>query len=237
MFVAIKDIIKEIVYKIIPLPYQVSFSQSGEDAIIDFLFNGLSINKPTYLELGVYTATTSNTYKYYLKGARGVLVEADENLISNIIKKRPFDTVINCGIASKNVESADFYIFSQKGIGTFSKEEALKRQKSGQYTLEKIAKVSLLTINKLIETNFATYPDFLSIDIEGLDFEVLQTLDYTKYPIPVICAETCTYSENHIKPKDKRIEEFLLTKGYFIYADTYINTIFVNEKWFLNKVK
>ena len=74
--------------------------------------------------------------------------------------------------------------------------------------------------------------DFLSIDIEGLDLDVLKSLDYEKYSIPVICAETCTFSETHIKPKDKSIEDFMLTKGYFLYADTYVNSIFVNENWF-----
>jgi len=53
------------------------------------------------------------------------------------------------------------------------------------------------------------------------------------YPIPVICVESCDYSETHIKPKDNQIIEFLTSIGYEVYADTYINTIFVNRKWFL----
>ena len=65
-----------------------------------------------------------------------------------------------------------------------------------------------------------------------MDLLVLQSLNFDEYPIPVICAETCTYSENYIKPKDLRISEFMRGKGYFVYADTYINTIFVNSKWF-----
>ena len=75
----------------------------------------------------------------------------------------------------------------------------------------------------------------LSLDIEGLDLEVLKSLDFEKYPIPVICVETCTYSENHIRPKDKTILEFVMSKGYEVYADTYINTIFVNKAWFYKK--
>ena len=65
-----------------------------------------------------------------------------------------------------------------------------------------------------------------------MDYEVLKSLDYNKYPIPVICAETCAFSETHIKPKERMIEDLMLSKGYLVYADTYINTIFVNEKWF-----
>lgn len=237
MFITIKDAIKKIVYKIIPPPFQInhasSFSQAGEDSVIDFLLGMVGIEKPVYLELGVYDPIIcNNTYKFYLRGARGVLVDADESLISNIKEKRPYDKIIHCGIGVDDGREADFYIFNLKAINTFSKQEAEKRQQSGQYKIEKIVKVPLLTINKIIENHLTICPDLLSIDIEGFDLEALKTLDYEKYPIPVICAETCTYSENHIKSKDKRIEEFLVMKGYFNYADTYINTIFVNEKWF-----
>ena len=90
----------------------------------------------------------------------------------------------------------------------------------------------MVNINTLIAENFDDYPDLLSIDIEGLDLAVLKSLDYEKYPLPVICVETCTYSENHIRPKDPTIADFLSGKGYEVYADTYINTIFVNKKWF-----
>ncbi|MGB4938039.1 MAG: FkbM family methyltransferase, partial [Ferruginibacter sp.] len=92
-------------------------------------------------------------------------------------------------------------------------------------------------INDLIKNNFAGYPDLLSVDIEGLDLAVLQSLDYEAYPVPVICVETCVYSETNVRPKDPAIAEFMVTRGYEIYADTYINTIFVNKHWFYSKSK
>jgi hypothetical protein len=52
----------------------------------------------------------------------------------------------------------------------------------------------------------------------------------------VICAETCQYSENHIRPKAYEIEAFLKTKDYQVYADTYVNTIFVHKNWFYHKL-
>ena len=172
----------------------------------------------------------------YKNGGRGVLVEADITQIELIKKHRPEDIVINVGISSGEDNEADFYVFELQGYNTFVKEEAMYRERNSPHKIVRIEKVLLTTINNIIETNFNSYPEFLSIDIEGLDFEVLKSLNFEKFPIPVICAETCTFSESHIKPKDKRIEEFMLTKGYFKYADTYINTIFVNENWF-NKVR
>lgn len=234
MFIKLKDKIKNFIYKVVPLPYtNESFSQAGEDCCIDFLFSQLKISAPSYLELGVYKPKlASNTYRFYKNGATGVLVEADKSLIEEIKRVRPKDTILNIGVGFSEVTDADFYIFEEPAHNTFNKQEAEYRVKFGSYKLVKIEKIELKSINAIISENFKSTPHFLSIDIEGLDLDVLKSLDFNKYPIPVICAETCTYSETHIKPKDKSIEEFMLQIGYFVYADTYINTIFVNEHWF-----
>lgn len=234
MLVPLKDYIKNTIYKIVPPPAaSESFSQAGEDCCIDFLLQQLRITKPSYLELGVCNPIIgSNTYLFYSRGANGVLVEADKTQIDFIKKQRPNDKVINVGISSSGQSEADFYVFELQGYNTFVKEEALHREKNSPYKITRVDKVKLESINAIIANNFKSYPDLLSIDIEGLDLEVLQSLDYTKYPIPIICAETCTFSETHIKPKNKLIESLMLSKGYMVYADTYVNTIFVNEKWF-----
>lgn len=211
-----------------------TFSQAGEDAVIDSILWQVGLLKPRYLELGVcHPWNGNNTYKYYLRGARGVLVEADESQIPFIKKARPKDVVLNIGVNFTGEREADFFIFKEKSINTFDKTEAAIREQRGNKIM-KTVKVPLKTINEIIAENFQQYPDILSIDIEGVDFQVLSQLNYDLYPIPIICAENCTYSENHIKQKDRKIEELLLSKGYFLYADTYINGIFVHEQWFKN---
>jgi len=234
MLIKLKDSIKQFIYKTIPPPYtNQSYSQAGEDCIVNFLFSQLGITSPTYLELGVYHPKTgSNTYKFYTNGGKGVLVEADKTLIHEIKDLRPNDIILNYGVGTGESAEAEFYIFEEPAHSTFDKSEADNRVKTGSYKLLRTEKVKLKNINTILSENFKTVPHFLSIDIEGLDLSVLKTLDFNKFPIPVICAETCTYSENHIKPKDKTIHDFMLNMGYFIYADTYINTIFVNSNWF-----
>ena len=234
----LKNLIKGIIFSVIkpPIAYVSvpnTYSQAGEDAIVHFLFTGKKVFNITYLELGVCLPDEgNNTYFFYKNGSRGVCVEADETLIKRIIDTRPEDKVLNVGVGITDETTADFYIFNEPSLNTFSKEEAEFREKHGSYKIQKVAKVQLKTINKLIEENFVTYPQFISIDLEGLDLKVLQTLDFKRFPIPVICVETCTYSENHIKPKDNIIVDFMLCQNYFAYADTYINTIFVNIDWF-----
>jgi FkbM family methyltransferase len=234
----LKHKVKEAIYKIIPPPHaNESFSQAGEDCVIDFLLQELNIQTPSYLELGVCNPIIgSNTYRFYKRGANGILVEADSTQIEFIKKARPNDKVINLGISASNQTEAEFYVFDIQGYNTFIKEEALHREKNSPYKIIRIDNVKLESINNIISQNFSTYPTLLSIDIEGLDFEVLKSLDTEQFPIPIICAETCTYSETHIKPKDLSIDELMKSKGYVVYADTYINTIFVHENWF-NTIK
>jgi len=201
--------------------------------VVDFLFQGAGIKRPAYLEIGVYRPKHgSNTYKFYDKGARGVLVEVDYTLIEEIKNARPEDKILNIGVGPEEVKEADLFVFEEPSLNTLSKEEANYRVLNGSYKIKEVIKVELKSINKIIEENFQSYPDFLSLDIEGFDLEVLKTLDYRRFPIPVICAETCEYSVNHVKNKDWKIISFMESIGYFSYADTYINTIFVNHNWF-----
>jgi FkbM family methyltransferase len=211
---------------------QLSYAQAGEDAIIDFLFEGVNIYRPTYLDLGTnHPRMGNNTYKFYRKGGHGVLVEADPSLFLPIKRLRSRDTVLNVGVGKGDARSAAFFVFDLAAINTFDEREAQLRQQEG-LRLKEVVEVPLKTVNELIAEHFTKTPDFLSVDVEGLDLAIMKTLDIQKYPVPVICVETCLYSTTHIKGRDTSIIQFMESIGYFVYADTFINTIFVNKNWF-----
>jgi FkbM family methyltransferase len=216
------------------LHQQSTFSQAGEDAILRFLFLDypMKLSEVSYLDIGARHPTSgSNTFLFYSCGASGVCVDADKTAIPLIREYRPRDKVLHVGVSTSSGGDADFY-YMESGGSTLSKEEAERRERLGGAKILGVLRVPMTDLNTLIQQNYETFPVFLSIDIEGLDLAVLKTLDFGKYPIPVICVETCTYSETHIRLKDNSISNFLLLKGYETYADTYINTIYVNKKWF-----
>ncbi len=231
------DFIKRAIRKLVFNNPTLSYSQAGEDVVVMHLLNDIGIKQIKYLDIGANKPTFgSNTYLFYSRGNTGVLVEADPSLIPRLKSYRKRDEILNIGVAVSEEKELEFYIFNEPGANTFNKEEALKRDQQGLHKIVDTIKVPLISINELIKNNFKTYPDFMSIDIEGLDLEVLKSLDIVKYPIPIICVETCQYSTNHIRPKDLSIGEFMKSIGYFAYGDTYINTIFVNENWFKSKL-
>lgn len=212
-----------------------TYSQAGEDAVLSFLFHEKKLPRITYLDLGTNKPIWgNNTYLFYTRGSRGVCVEADSTLISSITQERPGDTVLNLGVNIRGDGEvfADFFIFNEPGLNTFDQKEAASREALGTFKVIRTDRVRLITLSEIIDQYCGQIPDLLSIDIEGLDLPVLKSLDFSKYPVPVICAETCTYSENHVRPKNDALIEFMTQSGYFVYADTYINTIFVRAGWF-----
>ncbi|MFM7886227.1 MAG: glycosyltransferase family 2 protein, partial [Pseudanabaena sp.] len=55
---------------------KMSYSQCGEDLIIQFIFSSLGISKPSYIDIGAYDAhKLSNTAVFYEQGSRGINIE------------------------------------------------------------------------------------------------------------------------------------------------------------------
>lgn len=229
-----KNLFRKVVNKILLPHSQLAYAQSGEDLILAHLFYKAGIQKPSYLDIGAnHPSYISNTYFFYLRGSKGVCIEPNPSLYKQIKKVRPRDTVINAGIGLDNTLEADFYLFPPEadGLSTFSKRDAeywgdVGMKNVGKIQYKEIIKMPLITVNEILKKHFTERPDFISLDVEGLDLEILRSLDYAKYAPKVICVETLLYDENQKESKNKDIIDFLESKRYHIYADTHVNTIF-----------
>jgi FkbM family methyltransferase len=207
-----------------------SFSQLGEDRILDFLFQSLKIKNPTYLDIGAnHPVNGNNSYFFYHRGSKGVCVEPDPALYAQIKQVRKRDICINAGIGISENTLSDFYIFPEPytGWNTFSKDEA-EHRKENWHPYDRVIKMPLQNINDILEKNFKATPDFISIDVEGLDFDILKSMDFNKHKPKVFLIETLHYfNEKNKADKQQHIIDFVCSKGYSVYADTYVNTIFL----------
>lgn len=211
---------------------RISYSQSGEDLIIEQVFMVLGTKQVTYLDLGANHPTRfSNTYLFYRKGGRGVCVEPDPILQPLFRKWRKRDTLLTCGVGPEQ-GVAEFYIMTTNTLNTFSKEEAERYQGYGRQRIEKIIRLPLLPVNEILQENFVACPNFVSLDVEGLDLQILKSIDFRRWRPEVFCIETLTYTENRTERKLDEIIEFMKDQNYMVYGDTYINTIFVDmQAW------
>lgn len=213
---------------------RASASQSGEDTIIAYILMvvGRSIPDCTYLDLGANHAKfLSNTFYFYQKGARGVLVEANPNLIGELKLFRSGDVILNRCVSPVGGQSVPFYIMSGDGLSTSDREEAefIIRENPALY-IEKTVEVETITVNELLDKYFDGAPTIMNIDIEGNEMDILHSINFTQHRPLIISVETIPYRV-HLVVDEKRTEIVHLMDelGYAEYAFTGINSIFVDR--------
>ncbi len=210
-----------------------SFSQAGEDLLIRFAFRFLNITDSAYLDIGAHHPThLSNTFNFYQNGSRGVCIEPNPALAKLFKKIRPRDTVLGVAVGTVKGETT-LHIVSDNALSTISSVQAEYFSGTSKHVVAKEIRVSTRTVMDIISEYFPTTPpDLVSLDIEGMDLEVLKSFDFTRCRPPVFCVETLTYDETKAVHKIPEIIEYMTSRGYFIFADTYLNTIFVDkQRW------
>lgn len=210
---------------------KISYSQSGEDIIIEYLFRLRKIDQPVCLDIGAYhPIAANNTYKFFLKGSKVVNIDANPAAIESFATIRPADTNLNIGIGAGDGEF-DFYIMEDAALNTFSLEEKIGLEKMGS-RLKEVRKIKMVPVNQVLKEYFDdTVPDLVSIDAEGVDFDIIKSYNFSKYAPKVICIESINYTPDGTGTKRIDLCRFIEEAGYFEYANTNINSIFVNKAW------
>ena len=189
----------------------------ADDIVLLELIQRLGLTEIEYLDIGVcHPVMRNNTYSLYDLGWKGVLVEPNPIFHSLISQYRERDHLLACGAGTVSGE-LDYYAFPDRlGYGTFDEKLGKARIECGLRCT--IKKIPIIGINEIIEENFKGHPTIIDVDIEGMDFELLNHLDTDKYPVEIIMCETLSDEEKYRIMMNK--------KGYSKYACIGENTIF-----------
>jgi len=163
-----------------------SYSMDQEDLVVKEYFK--EKNKGFYVDVGCYhPLQRSNTMLLYQKGWRGINIDISDFSIKLFNFLRPDDFNLNLAVSNKE---GHIDMFFQKKLSQLStiKEKNAKNVFQGNILSKKILSKRLTSV--IDESKYKDQKiDFLNIDVEGADFEVLQSLNLNKYSPELICIE------------------------------------------------
>lgn len=214
-------------YTMIRKRFTGSYTKNKEDIIaLELLkeYTDRPIDQMKYVDIGAnHYKRGNNSYLFYEQGARGILVEADPLLCRKLKKHRSGDKIENVAIG---VGGGDipFYILSLPTRSSMDKSHVDQSVKEGLY-IKEIIDIPCKNINDLLD-EYCFEPDYLSIDIEGMDYRVLRMLNFEKFKIKVIVAE----QTNELNAKGESMDAYMMQQGYEVYKNCGSNVIYRLKK-------
>lgn len=212
----------DVIYKafISPSKPKLSFSQYSEDLIIQTYFaKGKCDGR--YVDVGCHHPRRgSNTYGLYKKGWSGILIDLEECKVKANQMARVRDRVVLAAVSDKEVW---LDIYSDK---KYSTNTTIKRQ-DDQDGKALIGRIKTQTLTKILEENhFPAQFELLSIDVEGVDFEVLKGLDLKIYQPEIICIENWKALSGIDAILGSETHQYLIKQNYQLIALTGLSTIY-----------
>lgn len=212
----LKECIRRKIYK----RYNVSFSKSGEDMQLKQLLRGNG--KGVYVDVGCWDPVkASNSYYFHLRGWKGICVDPNPKMQKLFGKKRKSDIFVNQAVGVGN-ETLTYYMLED----ALSSMNTLDYDFIQQHDLEdKIIRrqmIQTVSLKTILEEHLAIGEaiDFLDIDVEGFDLEVLQSNDWEKFRPKIILVESDADLKTDLQSD---ITKYLEGKGYGIICKSLIN--------------
>jgi FkbM family methyltransferase len=223
------SILKKIYWRIKSLFYpdgNINYGQDGEDLILARFLDGQS--KGFYVDVGAHHPRRfSNTYLFYRLGWSGINIDAMPGSMDSFNVIRPRDINVESGVAGLSGKLS-YYRFNEPALNTFNELEALSKNHP-PYKIIDVIEVEVNRLDFLLDRHLPSGQkiDFLTVDVEGLDEEVLRSNDWSRYRPRFILAETL---RTDMLNMDKcPVVQFLRSVGYKPVSKAYNTSFFERE--------
>jgi FkbM family methyltransferase len=204
------------------------YSQARED---EFLNDNYFKNKRNgvYIELGALDGVLYSNTKFFEDNLSwsGILIEPHPIKYDSLKINRPNNFLFN-NLVSNSEKELSFRYFCDNFSGVSGVEETLPKEHFyGFYDVihEPQGRINIIprTLTSIITSTNIKHIDFLSLDVEGHEYEVLLSYDFS-IPIDVILIETLGGSQCE---RDNLCRELLINNGYKFSEKYKHNEIFV----------
>lgn len=198
------------------------YSQNNEEKIVlDYFKN----HKGTFLDIGANDGITlSNTHRLALSGWSGVCVEPSPTSFGQLSRLYKDNQNIQCipFAISNSPGKCKFYESNEHlGKGDYSLLSTLVKSEIDRWKGTQIfteIEVEAITVDRLLEISRIKHFDFISIDCEGLDYEILKALTPYITKTRMICVEWNSLD---------LVKYTTLLPNYKLYSKNHENLIFV----------
>ena len=191
-----------------------SYAHSAEDLVLRNLMK--SSPKGFYVDIGCHHPIDfSNTYLLSRRsGWRGLVVDADPTYLPLFKRVRPRDTTVNVGIGAQRSRLGFFRVEQYPALNTFSREVADSLRARGLALTE--IEIEVLPLSDLLAQHDVGAIDLLNVDVEGLDLEVLQGNDWSRWRPRWIAVED--HGIRLDSPESSPTFRFLRAQGYSLHS-------------------
>lgn len=204
----------------------MSYAQNREDVRLARSFAGRTSG--CYVDVGAHDPVIfSITKHFYDLGWHGLNIEAGTDAARRIERARPRDVTVNVGVSNR-AGSLTFYQAEKNaaGLSTFSKEEVERHRASGFRFSERTVPVT--TLSAVASEHLHEPIDFMSIDVEGFEREVLEGADFTRCRPKIVLIEATrplAREQTH-----RRWEDLLIAARYRFVVFDGLNRYYVAEE-------
>jgi len=215
------------VHKLLDEHASISYSQQCEDLTVARYFAG----RPPlgfYVDVGAHhPVDKSNTYAFYRQGWNGINIDANPDAIDLFKSRRPHDINILAAISEYPGEHV-YTRFQNSAFNTLDTDVASAVAASGQKIIGEIT-VNTRTLRSVLDEHIPKGQtiDFLSVDVEGFDLEVLRSNDWAHYRPTVVVIE-CLDMYQHKCFGDIPVYSFMVSQGYTLWSCTGGNFVFID---------
>jgi FkbM family methyltransferase len=170
-----------------PAAAKISYAQNREDILLARVFSHRK--RGFYIDIGAHHPVNYSITKYFYDlGWHGINIEPSSDIFPRLCAARGRDINLNFGLSDKD-GTLDFYEATRgAGLSTFVKAEMERHRKDGFGFIERECKVT--TLAKICEQYVHGQIDFVSIDVEGYEHEVIEGGDWRKWRPCILVIES-----------------------------------------------
>ena len=200
---------------------KIFFSETGEDILLQQLFRS---KVGRYIDIGSgQPVIGSNSFLFYKMGWNGVCIDPQPNLALSYKILRPRDIFLPYLVGINEFEN--LYEFENKLLSTTNPKVAAYHKSNGLNY--KIRKHKSVLVKDYLPQRISPDEDFfISIDIEGAEFDVIRQVDFENQRPRAILIELWGNPWN----TRSRITSFLYKNNYQLFAYTGLTALFIPEE-------